>query len=337
LRGASFAPDNKSLATVSYHSDKNSEPRHAACLWDLTTGQPRHWLPVHDPLNYMQSMLNGVAFAPDGHSIVTLRDDAFEFWDANTGRQTRRLVVPRVGRFRFSRDGRTLVTGGDDREPIRLWELATGSERHRLSGHTSWTADLTLTPDRRQLISAHADSTVLVWDLAPRTEGTETPPTDDLRRLWADLAAEDASRGYRAVWQLAGADPKTVSAIAARLRPSGKEPGEQVAPLLNQLDDDDFRKRAAARQELESLDRRAEPALRRALAGGVSLEVQQKVKSFLDRQEIREVRAVEALELAGTADARRTLEALAAGDPAARLTREARASLDRLARRPVGP
>jgi hypothetical protein len=44
------------------------------------------------------------------------------------------------------------------------------------------------------------------------------------------------------------------------------------------------------------------------------------------------VRAVEALEHAGTAEAKALLEALAAGMPEARLTQEARATLRRLAR-----
>lgn len=51
---------------------------------------------------------------------------------------------------------------------------------------------------------------------------------------------------------------------------------------------------------------------------------------------LREVRAVEALEHVGGAEARRLLEALAKGAPAARLTREARAALERLEKRPAG-
>jgi hypothetical protein len=46
--------------------------------------------------------------------------------------------------------------------------------------------------------------------------------------------------------------------------------------------------------------------------------------------ELRELRAVSALEIAGTDAARKLLEALASGEPAARLPAAARAALKRL-------
>jgi hypothetical protein len=47
---------------------------------------------------------------------------------------------------------------------------------------------------------------------------------------------------------------------------------------------------------------------------------------------LRELRAVEILERIGTSGARQVLRTLAKGSPAARVTREAKASLDRLAK-----
>jgi hypothetical protein len=52
---------------------------------------------------------------------------------------------------------------------------------------------------------------------------------------------------------------------------------------------------------------------------------------------LRPRRAVEVLERAGTAEARQLLEHLAEGEPEAFLTREARAALDRSARRGPRP
>jgi hypothetical protein len=53
-------------------------------------------------------------------------------------------------------------------------------------------------------------------------------------------------------------------------------------------------------------------------------------------EEVRMVRAVEVLERADLPEARRLLVALAGGDTGARLTREAKAALERLDRRRTG-
>ena len=74
-----------------------------------------------------------------------------------------------------------------------------------------------------------------------------------------------------------------------------------------------------------------------------SAEVHRRVQQLLDRLEkevlsadrLRELRAVEVLEQIGTEEARQVLTALAKGDSEAPLTREAKASLRRLAERPA--
>jgi hypothetical protein len=52
---------------------------------------------------------------------------------------------------------------------------------------------------------------------------------------------------------------------------------------------------------------------------------------------LRSLRALEVLERAGTAEARQLIQRIAAGAAEARLTREAKASLERLARQPATP
>jgi hypothetical protein len=92
-----------------------------------------------------------------------------------------------------------------------------------------------------------------------------------------------------------------------------------------------------AARKLESLGARAEPALREALKGTPSAEQRRRIEGMLGRlegasapasaAEVREVRAVAALRLAGTDEARRLLRELAGGVERARLTREAWAAL----------
>ena len=86
-----------------------------------------------------------------------------------------------------------------------------------------------------------------------------------------------------------------------------------------------------------------EPALKKALKTTSSTEVRAQVGRLLawllaEREGasgawLRPLRAVEALEYAGTAEARDLLAKLSGGAPEARLTWESKASLNRLTRR----
>jgi hypothetical protein len=115
-----------------------------------------------------------------------------------------------------------------------------------------------------------------------------------------------------------------------------------VARLIADLDSDQYAARAEAARGLEGFGAEAEPALRRALAAPPSLEVRRRLEQLLEQlpravpppERLRALRAVEALERAGTAEARRVLRGMARGAPGARLTQEARSALERLARVP---
>ena len=95
-----------------------------------------------------------------------------------------------------------------------------------------------------------------------------------------------------------------------------------------------------AQQELARLAELIEPLVDEVLQGKVSIETRRRLEQILQKasqvptaEEQRHLRAVQALELIGTAEARAVLQALAQGAPGARQTREARESLDRLAKR----
>ena len=83
--------------------------------------------------------------------------------------------------------------------------------------------------------------------------------------------------------------------------------------------------------------------LRAPLGRRPSLEAAQRIERMLDRiecrapppEKLRELRAVEALESIATPNARAVLRALGRGTPGARLTREARAALQRLNQGPA--
>jgi hypothetical protein len=83
-----------------------------------------------------------------------------------------------------------------------------------------------------------------------------------------------------------------------------------------------------------------EPTLRQALANKPSIEARRRLERILTGprlvpapEVLRSLRALQILEAIGDEPARRVLRRLAEGAPGSRLTREARAALDRLAHR----
>ncbi|HEY8506440.1 MAG TPA: hypothetical protein VIL46_17795, partial [Gemmataceae bacterium] len=99
-----------------------------------------------------------------------------------------------------------------------------------------------------------------------------------------------------------------------------------------------FPVRERASEELRKLNELAEPAMRKALAKTDSEEARRRLAVLLERverrsltpEQLRTLRALEALEHAATREARELLRRMAGGAPEAWPTREAKAALERL-------
>jgi hypothetical protein len=128
------------------------------------------------------------------------------------------------------------------------------------------------------------------------------------------------------------------------VRPARAADPGRLAGLVADLLNERVERRRQAAAELERLGELAGPALRQALADDPPLDLRQRLERLLKRSsqeppagQVREVRAVEALELIGNPAARQVLEALARGAPGARLTRAASSAGQRLAKQAVRP
>jgi RNA polymerase sigma factor (sigma-70 family) len=301
-------------------------------------------------------------FTPDGRALVTVtrrregRGDggryanALHLWELATGKERRTVSCGPasarwVQRVACAADGRTLAAARSD-GTIQLWDLVTGKELpFRAAADTEVTC-LAFSPDARLLASAHRDGTVLVWDAASARRGEEArrggqPDSPQLDRWWADLAGEDARRAYAAVCGLAAAPPHALRLFRDRLRPVTETPPAKLRPLIAELDSPQFERREAARRQLTAFGEAAVPALHAALRAGPSAEQRRSIEQMLasvrgprSPEALRHLRAVEVLEQVGNAEAREVLEKLANGVPEARLTREAKVTLERMARRP---
>src|SRR5262249_34931086 len=145
-------------------------------------------------------------------------------------------------------------------------------------------------------------------------------------------------KAFAARGKLACSPTEAVPLLKKRLKPVPPADLQAVRQLLADLDSDRFADRERGRTGLEELGDRAAAALRQALTRKPPLELHPPISALLKRlsgpvvdpETLRAVRAVAVLEDVGTADARRVLDALAKGEPDARLTREAKAALRRL-------
>jgi hypothetical protein len=275
--------------------------------------------------------------------------------EVGTGQVVRRIPADATA-LCLGPDGVTLAWGGLE-GVIHLYDLAAGRQWHRFAGHrpggegqTSFGAGvtvLTFTPDGKALVSGGGDTTLLVWDLTrgpgARPRGQRPVAREVLESRWPDLAAADAARAYAAVWDLAAAGDAGVAVLQKHLHPAAPVDPRRVAGLITGLDDRHFAARARAARALEALGEQARPFVGKALAGPLSPEVRRRLEQLRDRLkqssspvQLREGRAVAVLELADTAAAREWLRTLARGAAGARLTREARAALARLAERHAG-
>jgi WD40 repeat protein len=332
MEAFAFSPTGKYLAIAE------------GSVWDVATVTLAFTLPTGGGEN--------LVFSADGKLLAVVHNNAIQLWELATRQRVLQLQRPRsLGEvaLAFTPSGRLLAT---ERQPLvkdelDLWDISSGKKLHcfQVADHTFEAC--ALSPDGRLLATAMDDTSVLIWDLGRFGTGAKGGPRDldtkALQRLWKDLAGKEAPRGYRAIQTLRDAPKQALALMRRNLRPAPPPDASRLARLIRDLDSKRFATRRKATRELEHLDTLAEPALRKALAGQPDLESRRRLQHLLRKLEgpvtlpeaLRAIRAVQVLENIGGREARRLLAKLAKGAPDARLTQEAKAALERPARRPV--
>jgi hypothetical protein len=289
------------------------------------------------------------AFTPDGRTLIAAGfTHPIRYWETATGKVRFELgnnEKEGISALAISPDGRTIALARYN-HPIRLCDTATGQKLAELESGSSTRGveSLAFSRDGRRLASAESDSTAIVWDVAAVTRRAKPQAAvadAQLDALWHDLIGNDAAKAFRALAKLAATPAQAVPLVRKNLNAKPDADAERIRQWLADLDSDQFAKREEATKNLEELVDQAEPALRKMLENPPSAEVRRRLEKLLAKPDeqglsggvLHAVRAVEVLEHIATPEARQLLEKLAAGTPEARLTHEAKAALERLARR----
>ncbi|HTU17025.1 MAG TPA: hypothetical protein VMG10_03115 [Gemmataceae bacterium] len=168
----------------------------------------------------------------------------------------------------------------------------------------------------------------------------ERPLQATPEQLWTDLGSNDAPRAFRAICNLTADPRQAVTLVRKQLKPVPVVEDREIVTLLDRLGSDDFQEREQATEALSKVGEQALPAMKKALSGDVPIEARKRLERLVEQTSskastplLRGLRAIEVLEHTGTTECKHVLVALAGGAPQAQLTREAKASLERLTRR----
>jgi WD40 repeat protein len=128
--------------------------------WDLASGALlRSFLPDTRVPQTALVMDPAGRFVAGGSATI-------QVWDVETGKLVRRFPGG-LHSLAFSPDGRTIAGYALDRDhAVVVYDLAHGTVRHRLTGHTGFGTALAFTPDGASLVSVGQDKRMLSWSLA---------------------------------------------------------------------------------------------------------------------------------------------------------------------------
>jgi WD40 repeat protein len=204
-----FTPGGKLLGL---HKPWNEE---AVYLWDLAAGKKSCLL----QLPKKEKASSPIAL-PDDKTLAMLRFPRSKsggppevvLWDLASKKPLRRFRLPEghIGATVCSRDGKILATvdtpSQDATSAVRLWNLATGTERRQLDGNPGQVTSLAFTPDDKVLITASLDESVRLWDVASGKERRRLDVAAGINHAQAFAISPDgkllAASGFRGAIRL---------------------------------------------------------------------------------------------------------------------------------------
>jgi hypothetical protein len=192
VRGAALLPDGR----YALSGDNHAVIRH----WDLRTGKTVQELTGHKaPISVV------AVGTTERYAASSSWDQTIRLWDLRAGKEWGRVAGIRAECLEFSPDERHLLSGNTDNsaclwevatmkeqtlfashdglsaatlsadgkwvltcgrdQTVRLWDVASGKQLHKLTGHSDAVLAIAFLSDGRRAVSAGADGTFRTWQL----------------------------------------------------------------------------------------------------------------------------------------------------------------------------
>ena len=170
VKAVAFSPDGKTVLTGGYHGkDKDGKDKGSARVWDAISGDPITGFLEHD------GPVWAVAFSPDGKTVLTggyhgkdkdgKDKGSARVWDAISGDPITGFLEHDgpVWAVAFSPDGKTVLTGSEDRT-ARLWDATSGDPITDFLEHDGPVWAVAFSPDGKTVLTGSEDRTARLWD-----------------------------------------------------------------------------------------------------------------------------------------------------------------------------
>jgi Mg-chelatase subunit ChlD len=167
VHSVAFSPNGRRFI-VGHEELDNGNVNAYVDVWDAETGKRVQRFSEHKPRT-ATARFTSVCLSGDGQRAASANDDGVRVWDSGTGKQLQYLERPSVLSMAFSPDGRSLVTG-EALDALILWDVETGKEARRFTGHSDGVVSVTFSTDGRHLLSGGEDKTVRLWDASSGQE-----------------------------------------------------------------------------------------------------------------------------------------------------------------------
>jgi WD40 repeat protein len=170
-----FSPDGASLLALS-QSRNSADARDHLRVWDTLSWELK--FRTTDVSYYAAAVqkTDRVQFTPDGKHLIGLASDGRSVFCRNA---TQGDELWRISQFPNSADPDNLHGFGHLRidpeskklagicsdHTVRLWDLRTGAELQKFTGHTDRISTTAFQPELKRIVSAAFDQTIRVWDI----------------------------------------------------------------------------------------------------------------------------------------------------------------------------